>query len=219
MTYPLPAPPPPPEPEISIYRKHCVALLRRYFSMSIEVGRLPAILGRELFTTRVEDFHVHSFEDTVLFVIDVERCLERLHPFDQELIAHIVLQEYTEEEAARLLHCTDRTIRRRLPDALDFLSDLFLRKDMLNINERVPDDPLCDRLAQPCCSRRMPQYSHPGSKDLRRLTPTDLSQTETSRVKPPVVTISLQAAAAEENIFLGTVSGLPPQICYAGNVS
>lgn len=67
-TPPLPLPAP---PELPIYRDSCIALLRRYFRMSVEVGRLPAILDREIFTTRTEDFHVHSFEDTILFVIDI----------------------------------------------------------------------------------------------------------------------------------------------------
>lgn len=55
------------------------------------------------------------------------RCLDRLHRFDKELVARIVLQEYSEEEAARLSHCGLRTIERRLPDALDFLTEMFIR--------------------------------------------------------------------------------------------
>src|ERR1043166_1079230 len=110
---------PPPPPELSIYRDHTIALLRRYFRMSVEVGRLPAILGREIFPMRCKNSHVTSFEDTVLFVTDVEHCLDRLDPFDRELIARIVLQEYSEDRACKLLHCGRRTIERRLPDALD----------------------------------------------------------------------------------------------------
>jgi len=35
-----------------------------------------------------------SFEDAVIFVHDVEHCLEELDEFSQKLIAKIVLQEY-----------------------------------------------------------------------------------------------------------------------------
>jgi DNA-directed RNA polymerase specialized sigma24 family protein len=133
----LPLPP----PELSVYRNHCVSLLRRYFSMSIEVGRLPAILGRELFTTRTETYHAHSFEDTVVFVIDIERCLDRLHPFDKELIALIILQEYTQEEAARIVHLTERQVRNRLCDAIDAVSAMFLEKRMLKMKRRRRRDP------------------------------------------------------------------------------
>jgi hypothetical protein len=118
-------------PELSLYRDHCIALLRRYFCMSVEVGRLPALLGRECFRTNAQDYHVHSFENMVLFVIDVERCLDRLDPFDKKLIALVVLQEYTEGEAARLLHVHRCTVIRRLADALDALSEMFFAGGLL----------------------------------------------------------------------------------------
>jgi hypothetical protein len=122
---------PPPAPELSIYRDHCIALLRRYFCMSVEVGRLPAILGRECFCTRAEDDPVHSFEDTVLFVIDIERCLDRLAPIQRKLIAYIVLQEYTREETAALVGCTRMTIYNHFDDAVDAMSALLLRYGLM----------------------------------------------------------------------------------------
>ena len=70
-----------------------MALLKRYMRLSVEVGRLPSLLGREFFRTRVTSYHVGTFEDTVIFVHDVERTLGRLDPFSQKLIAKIVLQE------------------------------------------------------------------------------------------------------------------------------
>ena len=59
----------------SAYRGRTTALLRRYFRMSLDVGRLPSVLGREFFRARVTSYHVHSFEDVVILVHDVERCL------------------------------------------------------------------------------------------------------------------------------------------------
>jgi len=67
----------------------------------------------------------------VIFVHDIERCLERLAPFDQKIIARIVLQEYDHERAARILHCTRKTIERRLPEVLDELSEDFLKARLL----------------------------------------------------------------------------------------
>lgn len=214
------APLPVPQSDLSIYRGHCIALLRKYFVMSVEIGRLPAILGREFFRTSSRDYHVHSFENLVVFVIDVERCLDRLRSFDKDLVAFIVLQEYTEEEAAKLLHCTDRTIRRRLPDALDFLTELFLRHGMLNVNERVPDDPLLETLCGSRCAKRLPQRAPKSfSRAPSGHSPNTVSQPATPLVKPPFSTISVQAAATKENIFFSDVSGLPPRICYTENIS
>ena len=136
-------------PELSLYRDHTIALLRRYFCMSVEVGRLPALLGRECFRTSAQDYHVHSFENMVLFVIDVERCLERLHPFDQELIARIVIQEYLEDEAARLLQVHRTTIIRHLHDALDALSEMFFAGGLLPLpSYRRKAQPVSDEPAR-----------------------------------------------------------------------
>ena len=120
------------DPDLWLYRDRTVALLKRYLRLSIEVGRLPSLLGREFFRTRVTSYHVSTFEDSVIFVHDVERSLERLEGFDQELIAKIVLQEYSQEETAHLLGCWRRTVGRRYPEALDELSKIFLNGGLLN---------------------------------------------------------------------------------------
>lgn len=117
--------------ELWLYRERTVGLLRRYMRLSVEVGRLPSLLGREFFRTRVTSYHVSTFEDVVIFVHDVEHGLEQLDRFEQQLIARIVLQEYSQWEAARLLHCGLRTVERCFPDALDALSRIFLRGGIL----------------------------------------------------------------------------------------
>lgn len=118
-------------PEPWVYRDRTLALLHRYFRMSIEVGRLPSILGREFFRAKVSHYRAQTFEDAVVFVLDVERCLERLDEVSRRLIAYIVFQEYTQEETARLLHCTRRSILRRYPEALDRLTRIFQENGIL----------------------------------------------------------------------------------------
>jgi len=60
-------------PDLWLYRKRTEAILRKFFRMSVEVGRLPSILGSEFFRTHVTSYSVSSFEDAVIFVHDVER--------------------------------------------------------------------------------------------------------------------------------------------------
>ncbi len=199
------SPLPLPALEFSVYRGNCIALLRRYFCMSVEVGRLPSILGRECFTTRTEDYHTHSFEDTVLFVIDVERCLDRLFLFDKQLIACIILQEYEEEEAMKILHCSLRTIERRLPDALDFLTDTFLRNGMLNITGKVGRN-LAEGESEPHRRHRVPQRATANQR-----SHSARSHLDTSLVKPPFSANFPQAAGVKENIIFPDVAGLPSQ--------
>lgn len=100
-------------------------------ALSVEVGRLPSVLGREFFRGRVSSYQVSTFEDTVIFVHDMERTIGRLDPFSQKLIAKIVQQEYTQAGTAYLLGCSLRNIERFYVEALDRLSEEFLRRGLL----------------------------------------------------------------------------------------
>jgi len=118
-------------PDLWLYRGRTVGLLRRFMRFSLETGRLPSIMGREFFRAKVTSYTAVTFEDRVIFVRDVERCLNRLGDSDQQLIARVILQEYSQEHAARILHCCRRTIQRRVPEVLDLLSEDFLRVGLL----------------------------------------------------------------------------------------
>jgi DNA-directed RNA polymerase specialized sigma24 family protein len=113
------------------YRDRTVALLKRYARASVEVGRLPSLLGRECFRARVSSYPMTSFEDIVIFVHDMDTALGRLSPFQQRLIAMSVLEEYSLPEVARLLPCPLRTVEREVPDALDVLSRAFLESGLI----------------------------------------------------------------------------------------
>ncbi|HWW16320.1 MAG TPA: hypothetical protein VN310_16805 [Candidatus Dormibacteraeota bacterium] len=118
-------------PDLWLYRKRTVSLLRRYWRFSLETGRLPSFVGREFFRAKVTYYSATTFEDRVIFVRDVEKSLDRLEYWDQQLIARIILQEHSQEQAARILHWGLRTVERRLPQALDLLSEDFLRVGLL----------------------------------------------------------------------------------------
>jgi len=118
-------------PDLWMYRDRTVGLLRRYMRLSIEVGRTPSLLGREFFRTRVTSYGASTFEDSVIFVHDVERSLEELNDFEKKLIAKIVLQQFSKEEAGRLLGCGYRTVERLFPEALDRVSEILLERGIL----------------------------------------------------------------------------------------
>lgn len=124
------------DPDLWLYRKKTSALLRRYMQWSLEAGRLPSLLGRELFRAKISSHRATTFEDRVIFLHDVERCLNRLESFDRQLIARVVLQEYDHEAAARMLQCARKTIERRLPKVIDELSDSLLKCELL---QRLPE--------------------------------------------------------------------------------
>ena len=118
-------------PEMAFYRKYTEAMLRRYVKLSMEAGRAPSLLGREMFRGRVTSYRVHSFEDVVIFVHDVERCLTKLEEGQQDLIRRIALQEYTQNETAAMLGVPLRSVHRRYADALDELTEIFLERKLL----------------------------------------------------------------------------------------
>ena len=121
-------------PELAFYRKYTEAMLRRYMRLSLRVGRMPALLGHDAFRGRMSTYRVTSFEDSVIFVYDVEKCLKKLDGFSQQLIRRIALQEYTQGEAAGLLGASLRTIVRRYGDAIDLLTQIFLDHRLLDID-------------------------------------------------------------------------------------
>jgi len=119
------------DPNLWLYRDRSIALLKRFVRLAVEIGRLPSLLGREFFRTRVTSYNTSTFEDSVIFVYDIERSLEKLDRFDQALIRTIVLEEYSQREAAKVLNCPLRTVERMFPEALDHLSEVFLEGGIL----------------------------------------------------------------------------------------
>ena len=121
-----------PKVQLAFYRKYTEGMLRRYVKMSLEAGRTPSLLGRELFRAKVTSYRVHSFEDVVIFVHDVEKCLAMLDQRQGDLIARIAMQEYSQGEAADLMGLSLRTVNGQYSQALDFLTQIFLDRKLMD---------------------------------------------------------------------------------------
>lgn len=132
-------------PDLWLYRRRTAAILRRFFQMSVEVGRLPSILGKEFFRSKVTSYNMSSFEDAVIFVHDVEKCLVKLDEMSQRLLARVILQGYSQDEAGRLFGYCRKTVERKVPEALDRLSEIFLAAGILEELEgpREEDEKSC----------------------------------------------------------------------------
>ncbi|TCK71989.1 hypothetical protein [Acidipila rosea] len=121
---------------VAFYRRHTEVLLRRYMQISMLMGRVPSMIGSGVFRGRVSSYRVRSFEDAVIFVYDVEKCLKRLDAPMLELITRIALQEYTQSEAAGLTGQSLRSVVRKYSQALDQLTAIFLELEILQIDGR-----------------------------------------------------------------------------------
>jgi hypothetical protein len=119
------------EPQMAFYRKYTEAMLRRYVRMSMEAGKVPSLLGQEMFRGRVTSYRVEGFDDVVIFIHDIEKCLEKLDKTQQDLISRIALQQFTLGETAELLGLKPRTVVRRYGQAVDSLTRVFLSVKML----------------------------------------------------------------------------------------
>jgi hypothetical protein len=117
----------------AFYRKHTENLLRRYLYASMQVGRSPNLLGESVGRGWVSSRRVRTFEDALIFVLDVERCLKKLTNLDRQMISRILLQEYTQAETAVLLGISVRTIYIKLPQAIDRLTESLVESDLLTL--------------------------------------------------------------------------------------
>jgi hypothetical protein len=116
---------------LAFYRKHTESMLRRYLYASMQIGRAPSILGDPVARGWASSRPIRTFEDAVIFVLDVEKCLNQLGPLDRQMLSRIVLQEYTQAEAAALLGMSARAISYKFPQALDRLTEKLLQTGLL----------------------------------------------------------------------------------------
>ncbi len=126
-----------PRPEMVCYRGQTLALVRHFFEISSQVGRVSSILGREFFRSRVSHHAIPSFEEQAVFVRDVDLCLGKLSEDHVEVVTLVGLYDFTHEEVAGMLRCSRSLVRRWFSEALDTLSEVFLEAGLLR--EGRPD--------------------------------------------------------------------------------
>jgi hypothetical protein len=120
-----------PAVSLAFYRRHTEKMLRRYLYASMQVGRAPSILGDPVARGWVSSRPVRTFEDAMIFVLDVETCLKRLCSLDREMLCRIVIQEHTQAETASLLGMSIRSVSYKFPEALDRLTEKLLKTGLL----------------------------------------------------------------------------------------
>ena len=142
LSSPAPSPEPEPEeldarPEMVCFRGQTLAMIRHYFELSSQLGRLPSLMGREFFRARVSHHAVPSFEEQVVFVRDVELSIAKLSAEHQEIVMIAGLYNLTHDEVAQMLHISKAAVNTWFAEALDALSEIFLATGLLS--EQRPD--------------------------------------------------------------------------------
>ncbi len=130
-----------PRPEVLCFRGQTLAIMRHFFELSSQVGRLPSLLGREFFRAKVSHHAIPSFEEQVVFVRDVELCLARLSDEHGEMITLVGLYDFSRDEIAEMLRCSKTWVQQHVVQAVDALSEIFLQTGVLR--EDRPDRRQC----------------------------------------------------------------------------
>jgi DNA-directed RNA polymerase specialized sigma24 family protein len=120
-----------PPTSLAFYRRYTESLLRRYLYASMQVGRAPSLLADSVGRGWASSRPVRTFEDAVIFVLDIEKCLSQLGRLDREILSRVVLQEYTQAETAVMLGMAVRTISYKYPLAVDRLTEKLLAASLL----------------------------------------------------------------------------------------
>lgn len=115
----------------SFERTRTMALLYRFLRTALSLGRMPSLVGREIFRTTARAHPAGAFENAVVFVCDVEKCLAQLEPLEQRLIAYCVLENRSEWEASRQFQASQGFVSRHLGHALDVLHVTFCQRGIL----------------------------------------------------------------------------------------
>ena len=97
----------------------------------MQVGRSPNLLGEPVGRGWASSRRIRTFEDALIFVLDVERCLEKLDRLDRQIVQRVVLQEYTHTETAVLMGMAKRTVCTKLQLALDKLTERLVTSGVL----------------------------------------------------------------------------------------
>lgn len=119
--------------EIDLYflRAHTHGLLRRFMYAALQPCRIGSTLRDPVSRGWVSSQPLLSFEDAAIFVYDMEKCIKSLPSLDRDILYRVVIQGYTQAEAALLLGMSTRTMSYKFPAAMDRLTKRLIEAELL----------------------------------------------------------------------------------------
>jgi hypothetical protein len=112
-------------------QRRAAGVLLRYVRTALSVGRIPSPMGMLYVPARTRSRPHSALEDAVVFVCDIELCLEMLAEFDRHIVAFCIYEHHSEWEAARHFQKPQPEISRRLSRSLERLHAMFCQRGIL----------------------------------------------------------------------------------------
>jgi DNA-directed RNA polymerase specialized sigma24 family protein len=123
--------------DVLFFRAQTIAIVRHFYEIASQIGRLPSILGREFFRAKVSHHTIPSFEEQAVFVHDVEHALGKLDEKAAEVVALVGLFQYSLDDVAMMLKVSRSRVAQRYAESIDQLAERFLETGLLR--EDRPD--------------------------------------------------------------------------------
>jgi DNA-directed RNA polymerase specialized sigma24 family protein len=120
--------------EVIFLRANTQTLFRRYCYASLMLSRVASSLPSARSAPHSSCRPVNTFEDALIFVVDMERCIARLNPIDRGILTRVIKQSYSASETAALLGLPPGALHTRFPRALDRLTQELLKAGLLISN-------------------------------------------------------------------------------------
>lgn len=121
----------PEELDLYFLRAHAHGLLRRFLYASFQPCRVGSTLRDPVARGWVSSRPILTFDDAMLFVHDMEKCINALPSLDRDILKRHVLQEYTQEETAVLLGISPRAMNCKYAAAMDRLTAKLIEAELL----------------------------------------------------------------------------------------
>jgi hypothetical protein len=152
--------------DLLFFRSQTIAIVRHFFEIASQIGRMPSIMGREFFRAKVSHHAIPSFEEQAIFVHDVERALNRLEGDAGDMVALVGLFHFTLADVAAMRGRSVTWAGVHYRSAVDQLAEIFLEIGLLR-------DDRPDRYIErfPGKRRRQPEVGWPPKKPTASVAP------------------------------------------------
>ena len=119
------------------WRRHTHGMLKKWLYGALQASRPRCFFHDPTERGFRSSRPIRTFEDLVIFCTDMSRCFQKLTLWERQVLWRTVIQDYTYEEAAPLMGCSQRTISNWQTVALDHLTLLLVQAEIIILHDET----------------------------------------------------------------------------------